>query len=82
MAATLYLAGFLVSEINHKLLGFRIRRFDSLLMAGIAFATLYAEIFSLFFPVAFSALLIYSLICLAVLIICRKKIAEHLRTIP
>ena len=42
--------GFAFSKFSEKVLGYRLKCVNTLLMAGIVMATVYAQIFSLFFP--------------------------------
>lgn len=71
--------GFGVAGLVQKLFKYDIRRFDSLAMAGLIVATVYAQIFSLFYKVGLAANIVLFLICLAILATQRKKIIEIIR---
>ncbi len=74
---TAFALGYAFSELSYRLFSYRIKHMDSILMAGIVCATVYAQIFSLFHKVGALAnglLLIFSL---AVLFFFREKIRQY-----
>ncbi len=82
MTLTLSAAGFLVSGMVCRLFGYRIRSFDSVIMAGVLFATVYAQVFSLFAGVAFTALLVFCIASVSGALVFRKDIRAFLAGIP
>jgi len=80
IGATVFLMGCGFSGLCGKLLGYRMQRTDSLLMAGLVLTTVYAQFFSLIGPVALVANLILLITCVLSLIFCRKEIGHTLRT--
>ena len=65
-----------VSELSNKMFGYRIKRIDSLLMAGLAIATVYAQIFSLFAGVGMAANIILVVCCILVYIFQGKNLRQ------
>lgn len=65
------------SELANRIFGYRIKRVDSLLMAGLAIATVYAQIFSLFAGVGIVANILLSAGCLSIYIFCGKNIKKY-----
>lgn len=63
-----------VSELSNKMFGYRIKRIDSLLMAGLAIATVYAQIFSLFAGVGMMANIVLFVCCILVYIFQGKNL--------
>ena len=63
-----------VSELSNKIFGYRIKRIDSLLMAGLAIATVYAQIFSLFAGVGMMANIVLFVCCILVYIFQGKNL--------
>ncbi len=80
IGATVFLIGCGFSGLCGKLLGYRLQRTDSLLMAGLVLTTVYAQFFSLVGPVALVANLILLVTCVLSLLLCRKEIGQILRT--
>lgn len=68
--------GIGLSEFSNKVFGYRIKRIDSLLMAGLAIATVYAQIFSLFAGVGMIANIVLFVCCILVYIF-RGKSLRH-----
>ncbi|MBO5324630.1 MAG: hypothetical protein J6A80_00220 [Lachnospiraceae bacterium] len=62
------------SELSKKIFGYRIKRIDSLLMAGLAIATVYAQIFSLFTGVGMMANIVLFVCCILVYIFQGKNL--------
>lgn len=52
---TTFCLGTVFSEVSDRLFSYRLRRMDSILMAGLVCATVYAQIFSLFYRVSLLA---------------------------
>ncbi len=65
------------SELANRIFGYRIKRVDSLLMAGLAISTVYAQIFSLFAGVGMVASILLIAGCLSIYIFCRKNIKKY-----
>lgn len=63
-----------VSELSNKMFGYRIKRIDSLLMAGLAIATVYAQVFSLFAGVGMMANIVLFVCCILVYIFQGKNL--------
>lgn len=63
-----------VSELSNKIFGYRIKRIDSLLMAGLTIATVYAQIFSLFAGVGMMANIVLFVCCILVYIFQGKNL--------
>lgn len=61
-----------------KLFKYRIKRADSLLMAGVIIATVYAQIFSLAGGVGLAANLLLAAICAAIVFLCRREMGTYL----
>lgn len=64
------------SELSKKIFGYRIKRIDSLLMAGLAMATVYAQVFSLFAGVGMVANIALFVCCILVYVF-RGKNLRH-----
>lgn len=71
--------GFGVASLVQKLFKYNIRRFDSLAMAGLIVATVYAQVFSLFYKVGLLANVILLVLCLATLCGQRKQIVSTIK---
>lgn len=65
-----------VSEFSNKIFGYRIKRIDNLLMAGLAIATVYAQIFSLFAGVGLAANIILVVCCVLIYVFRGKKLRK------
>lgn len=79
VAITVFCLGVGFAALIEKGLGYRIRRMDSLWMAGIIIATVYAQYFSLITKVGLLANLILIGVCLVVIVLCRHSIAFYLQ---
>lgn len=71
--------GFAFSKFSEKVLGYRLKSVNTVLMAGIVVSTVYAQIFSLFYRVNIEANIILLMFCVAVCIVWRKQMQEFLR---
>lgn len=80
VGVTTYLIGCGFSALTDKIFGYKLKRTDSLLMAGLVLTTVYAQFFSLIGPVALAANLILLAACVLSLIVCRKEIKQTLST--
>ncbi len=67
MSLLFILTGLIVRMIVDKIFGYRISAFSSLIMAGMAFCTVYSQIFSLFYKVGMAAFLVLLIISAAML---------------
>lgn len=75
---TILLLGFGADALTEKAFRYRIKNPDSIFMAGIITATVYAQIFSLFYRVSLAANLVMITACTVILVCRRKKIFETL----
>lgn len=75
---TTFCTGYGIAYLSEKKLYYRIRGMDSILMAGLAAVTVYAEIFSLFYKVGAAANGILLTVCAAVLFFLRGQIIRRL----
>lgn len=66
----------------NKLFGYRFKGMDSLLIAGLAISTVYAQIFSLFTGVGKVANIILFVLCVLILLLCRKEVKEYFEAAP
>ena len=76
---TTYCMGFAFSIFVEKKLHYKIMRMDSILVAGIAMATVYAEVVSLFFRVNIEANIFLILFSLIVALVWRKEMLSFLK---
>ncbi len=74
--------GFGVSVVCNKILDYRFKGIDSLLMAGMAISTVYAQIFSLFTGVGKAANIILFVACGLIILLCRREVREYFETAP
>lgn len=79
IAFTTFCLGYGFAVLIDKTLKYRLKRVDSLLMAGIIIATVYAQIFSLVTKVGLLANIIMVLVCVAICILCRKSLFEFIK---
>lgn len=70
---TIYCMGFTFSVFAEKVLHYRFRRLDSVLMAGLVIVTVYAQIFSLFYRVNIEANVCLILMCVLSAVVFRKR---------
>lgn len=73
---TITLLGFGVSAFVEKVFSYRVKSADSILVAGIIAATVYAQFFSLFYKVGLLANIILLMICLLIFICMHKVILQ------
>lgn len=78
IAITVFLLGYGFSALSNKVFGHRVQKIDSLLMAGMIFATVYAQYYSLIGGVGVTANLILVLLCIIIFVLCRKNILDTL----
>lgn len=71
---TITLLGFGVAALIEKIFSYRIKSGDSILMAGMITATVYAQSFSLFYKVGMLANIILVVVCALILLFCWKYI--------
>lgn len=76
---TVFSLGFAFSRFVEKVLHYRIKRVDSILMTGLVIVTAYAQIFSLFYRVNIEANIILTAVCILFCIIMRKKMLAFIR---
>lgn len=78
MMMTTFLLGYgILTGVCH-FSAYKIRYPDSYVMCGLAGAAVYAQFFSIFAPVGLAANLLLAVICLVILICCRKKLRADL----
>ena len=75
---TITLLGFGIAAFIEKVFRYRIKKLDSILMAGTIAATVYAQFFSLFYRVSLAANVVMLIICAGILVFRRKAIAHML----
>lgn len=75
---TTFLTGFGILYLIEKKFGYRVKHIHSYLVAGLVFATTYAQWFSCFYRVNWEANGIFLLISLVIFVLCRKTILERL----
>lgn len=78
IAITTFCIGCGVAKFSEKVLKYRMEGMDSLLMAGIAITTVYAQIFSLFGGVGMSANILLLIMCAGIVFFCRKEVKVFL----
>ena len=81
MLITTFFSGYALCMLGERVTGYRIRHKISIFFAGIVFATVYAQIFSLFAKVGLAANVVLLLFCIVTGICFRKKICEELGTL-
>lgn len=79
MIVTTFLLGYGILTGVTYLCPYRIKKWSSYLICGLAGATVYAQFFSIFAPVGPSANLLLSGICLVIAYFCRDKLYEEFR---
>lgn len=70
--------GTVSARIIDFIFGYKIRRFPSVIMAGLVVATTYAELFSVFYRVSMAAVLLLIVICLIGVIFARTSIRNRI----
>lgn len=81
MAVTTFLFGYGILTFLTHFCTYRVQKWDSYFLCGLAGVTVYAQFFSLLAPVGLAANLILSGICLAFFFLCRTKLLEETRNI-
>lgn len=81
MAVTTFLFGYGILTLLTHFCAYRVQRWDSYFLCGLAGATVYAQFFSLVAPVGFAANLVLLVICLIILFLCRKKLLKEVHNI-
>lgn len=76
---TAFCMGFAFARFSEKVLHFRFKSMNTVVMTGVMIATIYAEIFSLFYRVNIEANVIMLVFCVAVCIVMGKSMAQFLR---
>lgn len=71
--------GYGISRLTERYLSCRIRGLDSVLMAGLIAATVYAQFFSIFCKVGLAANLVLAGGCGMILLLCRKTLLRDLK---
>ncbi len=71
--------GCLFRNLCNRLIGFKMRSVSSVIISGFALATVYAGFWHLFHAVDLSAVIFISAVCIVILIVLRKEIADLLR---
>ncbi|MDE6662672.1 MAG: hypothetical protein K2K46_04930 [Lachnospiraceae bacterium] len=79
MIVTTFLLGYGILTGVTYLCPYRIKKWSSYLICGLAGATVYAQFFSIFASVGPAANLLLSGICLVIAFFCRDKLCEELR---
>lgn len=79
IALTTFVLGQACSCFAERYLHYHINRMDSVLVAGLVAATVYAQIFSLFYKVGLAANIILLAFCLLFCFLSRKRIAEQVK---
>ncbi len=77
VAFTAFCLGQAFCIFVEKRFGYQVRRLHSVMVAGLVAATIYAQVFSLFYRVGFLANVLLLLFCFSVLIIFRKKVWQE-----
>lgn len=77
IAATGFCLGCGFSALSERIFGYKLKRMDSILMAGLIAATVYAQIFSLFAGVGLWANVLLIIACVFIGILCRKSMKEY-----
>lgn len=79
MIFTCYVTGYACLTIACTKTGYTIKRDSSYLFAGIAFLTVYAQFFSIFYKVGLLANVLLLLLCVLSILGCGKQMAVHLQ---
>ena len=69
---TVFTLGFAFSRFVRRALCYQIKRVDSILMTGLVIATVYAQVFSLFYRVNVEANVILTAVCVLLCIVMRR----------
>ncbi|MDE7338996.1 MAG: hypothetical protein K2N80_00320 [Lachnospiraceae bacterium] len=81
MAVTVFLLGYGILTGLSIVGSYRVKKWDSHVMCGLAGAAVYAQFFSIFAPVGFAANLLLIAICLLIAFLCRKRLREDWKQI-
>ncbi len=76
--ATTFCLGGGFAVLCGKLFNYRIKRMDSLLMAGVIIATVYAQLFSFAGGVGLAANLVLAAICALAALLCRRELGTYI----
>lgn len=76
MAVTAFLLGYGILTGLSSFASYRVKRWDSYVICGLAGAAVYAQLFSIFALVGFAANLLLIVICLLTAALCRKRLRE------
>lgn len=76
---TAFCLGYGISRLTERYLSCRIRGLDSVLMAGIVAATVYAQFFSIFCKVGLAANLVLAGGCGMILLLCRRTLLRDFK---
>ncbi len=79
IGVTVFCLGSGFSALSGRLFGYKLKRMDSVLMAGIIIATVYAQFFSLFTGVGIVANLVLIAGCAIIFFICRKFMISFIK---
>lgn len=76
---TTFCLGYAFSALSGRLFSYRIKGIDSILMAGLVCATVYAQVFSLFCGVNILANVILLIFCAVVIVVFRRRMWADIR---
>ena len=79
MLVTSFGLGYGIFCFTEKRLGYRMKHLSAVLTSGLIAATVYAQIFSLFYKVGLAANAGLAGICLVLFVLCRKRLAGDIR---
>lgn len=71
--------GYAFSEMSGRLFSYRLKHIDSILIAGLGCATVYAQIFSLFYKVSMLANGVLLILCLVIFIVFHRRMWMDLK---
>ena len=78
MALTCFCLGYGFSKFVCKKLNYSISRLENVLFSGLIIVTVYAQFFSLLYKVELGANIVLLLICVGVVLVCRKEIRRDI----
>ena len=78
MALTCFCLGYGFSKFVCKKLNYSISRLENVLFSGLIIVTVYAQFFSLLYKVELVANIVLLLICVGVMLVCRKEIRRDI----
>lgn len=81
IAVTTFLLGFCLAAFFRKTLGYQVKKCSSIIALGLMAATVYAQIFGLFYKVGAAANLVLAAICLVTAAAGRRQIVELLSAV-